>query len=237
MRLENKLLSSIKDKDMPVKGVWIGLYWSAVEARFIGMSHTYKTGKKVYIRNAGNLTSFSALALAKRILSWEPLEASIGVAALNSLIEPNGTQGNINPYIKRKARSKTVAIIGRFPFNDVLSKIAKKAYFLELEPVGSELPASACEDVLPRSDVNVITATALINHTLQRLLELGINGTNIVLGPSTPFSSVLFEFGADVLAGVMVHDKNAIVQSITQGVKKFDLLNGLEPICLYKDKI
>jgi len=141
------------------------------------------------------------------------------------------------PKGKRKARGKTIAIIGRFPFNVDLSKIAKKAYFLEIEPVGNELPASAAEEVLPKSDVNVITATALINHTLQQLLELGCNGTNIVLGPSTPFSSVLFESGADVLAGVKVHDKEAIVQSITQGAKKFDSLNGLEPICLYKNKI
>jgi uncharacterized protein (DUF4213/DUF364 family) len=101
----------------------------------------------------------------------------------------------------------------------------------------NELPASACEDVLPRSDLNVITATALINHTLQHLLELGNNGINIILGPSTPLSPVLFEFGADFLAGVRVKDRDAIVQSITQGAKKFELLNGLDPVILSKSDI
>ncbi len=243
MRLENELLSSIvdkdkakdRDKDMPVKGVCIGLYWTAVESKYIGMSHTYKTGQKIYIRNAGELSSFSAVQLAERILSWEPLEASIGVAAMNSLIEPKGTLGNIKTYIKNHARGKTLSIVGRFPFNDEVSKIARKAYLLELAPVGDELPAVACEDVLPRSDINVISATALINHTLQRLLELGSNGINIVLGPSTPLSPVLFGFGAHILAGVRVHDKDAVVKSIMQGVKKFKLLNGLEPISLYEN--
>ncbi len=237
MRLEKKLLSSVKAKDIPVKGVWVGLYWSAVEAKYVGMSHTYKTNRKVYIKDAGILSSFSALALSKRILSWEPLEASIGVAALNSLIKPNGSTGNINSDIKRRARGKMVTVIGRFPFNSEVSKIAKKAYFLEMEPMGNELPASACEDLLPKSDINVITATALINHTLQRLLELGGNGINIVLGPSTPLSPVLFEFGADFLAGVRVNNRDAIVQSITQGAKKFELLNGLDPIILSKSDI
>ncbi|GAG98151.1 unnamed protein product, partial [marine sediment metagenome] len=108
------------------------------------------------------------------------------------------------------------------------------SYLLEIDPVGNELPMIACEDVLPKSDINIITATALINHSLQRLLELGSNGINIVLGPSTPLSPVLFDFGADILAGVKVYNKNAIVKSITQGVKKFKLLNGIEPVCLYK---
>ena len=106
-----------------------------------------------------------------------------------------------------------------------------------MDPEGDELPPQACEDVLPKSDIIVITATALINHTLQRLLELGKNGINIVLGPSTPMSPILFDFGADILAGVKVIDKNALVKSITQGVKKFKLLNGSEPICLYKKNL
>lgn len=238
MRLEKKLLSSVvdKDNDGPVNGVWIGLHWSAVEGKYVGMSHTYKTGQKIYIKNAGELSTISAGQLAERLLSWEPLEASIGVAALNSFIEPLGNKGNINNHIKKNARGKIITIIGRFPFNSEILKIAKKVYFLEMEPIGNELPAAAAEDVLLKSDLNVITATALINHTLQHLLELGNNGMNIILGPSTPLSPILFDFGADVLAGIRVNNRDAIVQSITQGAKKFELLNGLEPICRYNRK-
>ena len=232
MELENKLLSSISDQDIPVKGVWIGLYWTLVESRFTGMSHTYKTPQKTNIESAGDLTSFSALQLAERILSWQPLEASIGVAAINSLIEPKGKPGNIKTYIKDKARGKNVTIIGIFPFNEELSCIAKKAYLLEIEPTGNELSMMACEDVIPKSDINIISATSLINHTLQRLLEIGSNGINIVLGPSTPMTKVLFDFGADILAGVRVRNNNDAVKSVTQGVKKFNMLNGIESIFL-----
>ncbi|OGU12716.1 MAG: hypothetical protein A2X61_09995 [Ignavibacteria bacterium GWB2_35_12] len=234
MELENKLLLSVSDRNYPVKGVWIGLYWTAIESKYIGMSHTYKTSQKINIENAGELTSLSIEQLANRIFSWQPLEASLGVAAINSLIEPKGEPGNIKEYIKDKAKNKTVTIIGRFPFNNEISDIAKKTYILEIEPEKNELPMMACEDVMPKSDINIITATTLINHTLQRLLELGSNGINIVLGPSTPLSPVLFDFGANILAGLRVNNINDIVKSITQGVKKFSLLNGTESIYLYK---
>jgi uncharacterized protein (DUF4213/DUF364 family) len=234
MLLEEKLISRISKSNFAVKNVWVGLYWTAVESAFVGMSHTYKTDQKTFIKDAGNFSSLSAIQVAERIYSWDPLEASLGVAALNSLIEPKGKEASINDYIRDHAAGKTVTIVGRFPFNQEIASIAKTTYQLEIEPVGDELPMTACEEVVPQSDINVITATSLINHTLKRLLELGKNGTNIVLGPSTPMSPLLFEFGADILAGIKVVDKVALARCITQGVKKFKLLDGTRPICLFK---
>jgi len=117
------------------------------------------------------------------------------------------------------------------------SKRAKTAYILELEPEGDELPASACDEVLPISDINVITATAIINHTLQRLLELGSGGENILLGPSTPMSPLMFDYGVDVLAGVKVLDYDALEKSVVEGVKKFRKLAQIKPICLIKEDL
>lgn len=234
MKLEKALLKSINGIEPRVKGVWIGLAWTAVESNFVGISHTYNSKTTINIENAGDLSSCTISNLTKRILSWQPLEASIGVAAINSLIEPLGEIGNIKDFIKDKSRGKTVTFIGRFPFYADISAIAKKSYLLEINPESHEFPSFSCEEFLPQSDINVISGTALINHSLQRLLELGQNGINIVLGPTTPFSSVLFEFGADVLAGVKVTNKQKLVKSITQGVRKSSLINGLKPICLFK---
>jgi uncharacterized protein len=234
MKLEETLWASVSGDDLLVKGAWIGLTWTAIESRFIGLSHTYKTSEIIDIENAGELTSCTISNLTKRILSWKPLEASIGVAAINSLIEPHGEKGNIKDFIREKSRGKIVTFIGRFPFYEEISPIVKKSYLLEINATGNELPTFACEEILPKSDVNVITGTSLINHSLQRLLELGQNGINIVLGPTTPLSPILFDFGADVLAGVRVINKQELVKSITQGVRKSKLINGLEPVCLYK---
>jgi len=66
-----------------------------------------------------------ALELAGRMRSWEPLEASLGVATLNSLIEPQGDPGNVFEHVARLAAGKTVTVIGRFPANEQIALDAR----------------------------------------------------------------------------------------------------------------
>jgi hypothetical protein len=235
LTMEEALLGSLGKRDAPVERVCIGLHWTAVLSSHVGMAHTYKTARKVEVEQSGNLEGGSARVLAGRLLSWEPLEASLGAAALNSLVEPACEKGSVNDLIMERARGKTVTIIGRFPFNEQVRRVAGKAHFLEMEPEHGELPSHAAERVIPESDLTVITATALLNHTLQRLLELARDSCAVVLGPSTPMSKVLFAYGADVLAGVRVTDPGALFRSVAQGVKSFQKLAGIEPVCMFTD--
>jgi len=230
LKLVEDLLRSVAHLDCEVRRVCIGLHWTAVESRFVGLAHTYKTSRKVEVADSGDLLGRSALELAGRLRDWEPLEASLGLAALNSLIEPSGSPGNVFDEVLRMAPGRTVTVVGRFPFNDRLADVAGRSYFLEMEPERGELPPWAAEDVIPRSDISVISATALINKTLPRLLELGRGGTTIVLGPSTPLNDVLFEHGAVVLAGTRVSDPDRLLRCVTQGTKAFSRLAGLEPL-------
>ncbi|GAF92279.1 unnamed protein product, partial [marine sediment metagenome] len=89
MKIVDELLESVSGHDCEVKKVCVGLHWTVVVSRCAGMSHTYKTNRKVELTQSGNLIGKSALELANRLKSWEPLEASLGLAALNSLIEPS----------------------------------------------------------------------------------------------------------------------------------------------------
>jgi len=230
MKLVEDLLQSVSGLDCEVRRVCVGLHWTAVESRFVGIAHTYKTNRKAELADAGALVGRSALELATRLRNWEPLEASLGLAALNSLIEPSGTPGNVFEEVLRIGEGKKVTVIGRFPANERIAAVARKAWFLEMEPERGELPPAAAEEVIPQSDVTVITATALINKTLQRLLELGRMGTTVVLGPSTPMNDVLFHHGATLLAGTRVTDPDALFLSLMQGVKSFNRLAGAEPL-------
>jgi hypothetical protein len=231
VRLIEDLLQSVAHLDCPVKRVCVGLHWTVVQSKHTGMAHTYKTSNKVELESSGHLSDKNALGLAARLRSWTPLEASLGVAALNSLIEPAGERGNVFEYVLQQAEGKTITVIGRFPANDRFAQIARRVHFLEIEPQKGELPAYACEEVIPESDLVVITATALINKTLPRLLELAREAAAVVLGPSTPMNDVLFHHGANVLGGVRVTDPDALVASVMQGVKSFNKLAGIEPIC------
>jgi len=230
VKLVDDLLESVAHLDCPVRRVCVGLHWTVVQSRYTGMAHTYKSNQKVELEPSGSLVGSSAFELALRLRSWEPLESSLGLAALNSLIEPTGSPGNVFERILRMVPGKTVTVIGRFPSNDQIAQAAAHAYFLETDPQAGELPCYACEEVIPASDIVVITATALINKTLPRLLDLSRHAMSIVLGPSTPMNDVLFRHGADIVAGVRVTNPGALISSVMQGVKKFKKLEGLEPI-------
>lgn len=230
MKLIEDLLQSVADLDCEVRRVCIGLHWTVVESRYVGIAHTFKTGRKVEVTGSGSLTGGGALKLATRLRSWEPLEASLGLAALNSLIEPTGSPGNAFEQIEQRAKGRTVTVIGRFPSNERIAAIAGKAFFLEMQPEGNELPPTAAEEVIPKSDITVITATALINKTLPRLLELGRGTETVILGPSTPMNDILIEHGATMLAGTRVLDADLLIRSIMQGAKAFRRLAGIEPL-------
>jgi len=232
MKIIDDLLGSVAHADHLVTGACVGLHWTVIESLFAGASHTYKTNRKVELADSGDLIGRSALELAGRLRSWEPLEAGLGLAALNSLIPiPEDVDtGNVFDHVVAEAEGKTITVIGRFPFNDRLAETARRVYFLEMDPHKDELPSFAAEEVIPQSDIAVITATTLINKSLPRLLELSERAEAIVLGPSTPMNDVLFDHGADVLAGVRVDDADALLRSIMQGVKRFKRLAGITPV-------
>jgi len=72
--------------------------------------------------------------------------------------------------------------------------------------------------LIPTADIVAITASALLNHTLDGLLALCPPGAPVlVIGPSTPLSPVLFDRGVSLLAGAEVADEAALLRSITQG--------------------
>jgi uncharacterized protein len=232
MQLYDDLLQSIHGEDCEVHRVVLGLHWTVVESRHLGMAHTWRSPSQPEVEEAGYLVGHSALALARRLLSWNPLEASLGLAALNSMIGSRGTDCDVNPRILELSRDRTVVVVGRFPFIEDLRGVARITHCLEIDPLPGELPAAAAEVVIPGADIVVITATAIINKTMPRLLELSRGKRCIVLGPSTPMNDVLLDHGAEILEGVRLTDADALAACIGQGVKKFRRLLGIQPITL-----
>jgi hypothetical protein len=89
---------------------------------------------------------------------------------------------------------------------------------LEQRPAGEDLPAEAACDVIPRAQVVAITGTALLNHTFESLMGLCRPGALVlVLGPSTPLSPILFDYGVHILSGSVVEDVEAVLQAVSQG--------------------
>jgi len=74
------------------------------------------------------------------------------------------------------------------------------------------------EKYLPASDIIAISSTTLINHTLTGLLDLCPEGSiKMLLGPTTPFSDVFFNYGIDIISGSRVMDKTTALKYIREG--------------------
>jgi hypothetical protein len=234
MKLVDALLDSISGAEENIQGILIGLHWISIESRHTGVSHIFRGDQGFELKDAGAILGKNIMEVASLLKSWEPLEASLGLAALNSLMNPMGENVNVHDYILSKAPGKTVTCIGRFPFYPEIVKTAARAYLLEMEPREGELPPFAAEEVVPESDLVIITGTTLINKTMQRLLELSRNRIAVVLGPSTPMSEVLFDFGATAVAGVRVTDPESLRISLSQGVKFYRKIAGIEPVTMFR---
>jgi uncharacterized protein (DUF4213/DUF364 family) len=234
MKLVEALLDSVAGQRRQAARVRIGLHWMAVESRHTGVAHVFRGRPEFELPDAGALDGKDVLELTAGLHSWEPLEAGLGLAALSSLIDAEGERLNVVDYILDRVPGKTVTCIGRFPFFGRMAQSAARAYLLEMNPQAGELPSFAAEEVVPESDLLILTGTSLINKSMERLLELGRNATTIVLGPSTPMSDVLFDFGASVIAGIRVVDRERLLRSLSQGVKFYNKIEGIEPVTRFR---
>ncbi len=160
------------------------------------------------------------------------------MAAINSLIdidEARCVEENAFDVLARKGRDRNIAVIGYFPWTPKLKNIARKLWVIEQRPQEGELPAEAAEEVLPQADVVGITGASFINHTVENLLNLSKGSFIVMLGPTTPLSPVLFDWGMDVLAGVKVMELDKTIRSISEGAI-FSQMEGVRLITMRKEK-
>jgi uncharacterized protein (DUF4213/DUF364 family) len=223
--LLNDLVSTI-DGDAPVRDVRVGVFWTAVVSRGCGLASTTREGNYQHgdtlVREAGSLVGRNArsvVSLASRAHSL--LEATIGIAALNSLLpvdEGRCLELNAADLLEERGRGKRVAMVGHFPFVPRLRQAATQLWVLELKPRGEDVAAEEAKNVIPQGDVVAITGSALINGTLEYLLGLCTpQSFVVVLGPTTPLSPVLFDHGVDVVSGTKVVDAELVLRCAAQG--------------------
>jgi uncharacterized protein (DUF4213/DUF364 family) len=226
MALIDDLIGAVEYPDAVAKHVRVGVTWTAVVSEKFGLAKTYgiPSARSVHIRDAGKLTGKPAAELAQYATSWNQLEASIGVAALNSMIEPKGViEENALDVFRNKAVGKRAVMVGRFPVElDELIDTAEDFCIIEMNPALVDveeqvLPVMAVPTVLPAAEVVAITGSTLITQSLEYYLSLCRQAYTIILGPSTPMSEVLFRYGADVVASTEIINPDVVLSVLSQG--------------------
>lgn len=243
MSVIDDLLTSIDHlPDIPTRDMLVGLYWTAVQGSKVGLAATPTDITCCFaedVKDVGRLHTRSVRELAEGLRSTHPLEVTIGMAALNSLIEVNEAAGvsiNAREVLVDRGRGQNVATIGHFPFTDTLREVAANTWVLELNPTAGDVPADRAPELLPQADVIGLTATTLLNGTFEALAKLfPPHALVVMLGPSTPLSTVLFDYGVTMLGGALVTDPEAAFHYIGQG-SSLHGVPGIKRITVMKDR-
>jgi len=239
MKILDDLILSLKGNDFQVKSVHTCVFWTAVITKYCGLSSTFRDEGVPHdrgVKDVGNLTRKTALELAEYAKSKSLLEASIGMATINSLIdidESRCIEKNAFEIILEKGKDKNVAIVGHFPWIPKLKGKTKNLWVLEQRLREGDLPAREADRVLPQCDVVGITGTSFINHTLEGLLSLCRKAYIVMIGPTTPLSPILFDHGIDAICGAKVIDADKVIRSISEGAT-FKEITGVRLLTLSK---
>jgi hypothetical protein len=225
--------------DAPAREVRVGRFCTAVWSRACGLASTGGLGDHehgvTFVQDAGGLAGRSALELARLAYSDSVLEAGIGLAALNSLLEVDESlcrELNAGDLLIERGRGKNVALVGHFPFVPALRDAAARLWVLELRPQPGDVGAGEAATIVPQADIVAITGSAFINHTIEGLLALcRPDSLVLVLGPTTPLSPVLFDHGAHVISGTKVVDPELALRCLSEGAT-FRQMKGVRLLTL-----
>jgi uncharacterized protein (DUF4213/DUF364 family) len=239
------LLAELKG-DAPVRQVLVGAFWTAVvldgdppRCGLASTLHAEHHDQGPAVRQPGHLCDLSARDLAEWLHGPRILEASIGMAAFNALLDVDEvacTELNAEELILERGAGRRVAIVGHFPFVERVRRAAKDCWVLELNPHPGDLAAALASEILPQADVVALTGTSLLNHTFDDLVALCRPDAFVtVLGASAPLSPVLFDRGVSAVAGTKVVDVQSVLAAVREGAT-FRQIPGKRLLTMFRKK-
>ena len=129
--------------------------------------------------------------------------------------------------------SKTISIVGAF--QSYIKKVAatkNKLYVLELDENALNedqkqfyIPADKYGEILPRSDIIIITGLTLVNNTIDKLLAtISPAAKVIVTGPSSSMiPDILFKKGVNTVGGTRITNAELLFNLVSEAGTGFHL--------------
>ena len=233
MKILDELISTL-NTEPGVRDIRQGLFHTGVLTSECGLAATLPRDalrqEQPSVREAGFLLGKSTMDLVRMAYSEIIVEAAIGMATINSLLEVDESRClnlNAGDLIAEKGRDKKIAIIGHFPFLPRLRKSVKELWTIEKNPQEGDLSEEEAETYIPQADVIGITGTAFTNHTIEHLLKLcNPKAYVVILGGTTPLSPVLFDYGVDAISGTKVINPELAMRCVSEGAT-FRQLKGI----------
>jgi hypothetical protein len=216
-------------REARVSDVRIGLGYTAVmlaDGR-TGVAFTFRDQAKggcSVLNGIRPLSTRPAADLLALLESQDAIEAGVGLACANALAnrdEAAYLDGDILDHLNLGPEDH-VGMVGHFgPLVGPIQKRARSLTVFERVHRGSVLlrPQEEAEAALPGCQVALITATSVINHTVDNLLEAARGCREVVLlGASTPLLAEVFgALKVTMLSGVVVKNSDEVLRVVSEG--------------------
>lgn len=246
-KIYEELIDGIPE-DITVTDYCSGSAWSYVENSLgqIGTAMTVN-GRNRSDMNPENLMGKKLKDVATLVKSWDFIDATLGMAAINSwynspdkieqlngFADLNLKDGSWEERTKKEAfvisqeeiRGKKVACIGHFPYLEKQIGNICDLSILERDPSFMDYPDMACEYILKEQSYVFMTGVTFTNKTLPRLLQICEGGPKVILvGPSAPCAPLLSKYGVEAVMGFTVTDPDIFKERIKRGGQR-DLFKG-----------
>ena len=172
---------------------------------------------------AGKLAGVLAPKLLKYLMEGkDALEKALGLATANAVLHPISIEDERDSLsIMKLTPNDLVAMVGLFtPMVPKVKATGARLSVIERDPARMALlDKKETDRILQECTVAIITATTLLNDTLEEILTgLGSPRHVAILGPSTPLCPEIFQ-GTPVthLGGAAIRDSNEVMQIISEG--------------------
>lgn len=212
----------------------IGLGYTAVALEDGRCGLAYTLHEKEYesctvIAEAGTLAGRKASELVSWMKEPDETACAVGLATANALlgVPESAAEADILDLIQIESEDR-VGMIGYFgPLVTPIKKLARALHIFERKAIPDleVLPDSAAEKLLPQCQVAIISATTLLNQTIDGLLSSCTGAREIaILGPTTPFVSEPFrKRGVTILSGVQVTNGPQVLRVVSEagGTRSF----------------
>ena len=234
-------LISTLNLEAEVRDICQGLFHTGVLTRSCGLAATLPRDaleqELPQVGEPGTLLAKSARELVQMVYSGSILEATIGMATINSLLQVSDKECqelNAGSLIAERGEGKRVAIVGHFPFVSRLKEVIAELWVIEKNPREDDFSEVESISLIPQADVVGITGTAFTNHTIEQLLKLCRPEAYVVLiGDTAPLSPVLFDFGIDAVCGTKVTNPEIAMRCVSQSAT-YRQIKGIKQLTMIR---
>lgn len=231
MNILDNIKNDLKSIELKVLDLRIGLSYvgALLENKNLGVAYTFLPSSHQchLFDNLWPVRGKKVSELVDKIDLKEDIGSAILLACANGYYNTASRTDLIKGdvlEILRLTKHDVVGIVGEFkPLIGPIKSKCKELYVFERKRCVQEknlLPEEKAYEILNFCDVVIITATSIINKSIDRLLNSISSKAKevVVLGPSTPLNPEYFkDTPVSLLCGVLVKDPYSVLEIISLG--------------------